>query len=186
MAHCTHATLADLELFAKTKTSISHCPLSNVYFSSERQLPLREAWNAGVDVGLGSDISGGYRVGLDENMRWSVGISKLRQGSRTTEEGESLAISWKEALYLATLGGAKTLGLDRTKKVGRLEKGWSFDAQWIQVGGEKSRVDWVGGEVTFEDKVEKWWCNGSEADRRGVWVQGRRVYGTKQGDKEYR
>lgn len=200
MAHCTHATLSDLSLFAQTKTSISHCPLSNVYFSSERQLPLREALNAGVQVGLGSDISGGYRVGLDENMRWSVGISKLRQGQqeRALEEGEgnkeeSLAISWKESLYLATLGGAIALGLDRTKKVGQLKVGSAFDAQWIHVGGEKSRVDWIGsseeeeeGEVSLEDKLEKWWCNGNESDRRGVWVQGRRVYGTKERDHEFR
>jgi len=197
MAHCTHATLSDLSLFAQTKTSISHCPLSNVYFSSERQLPLREALNAGVQVGLGSDISGGYRVGLDENMRWSVGISKLRQGRRRFIEGgeekESLAISWKESLYLATLGGAIALGLDRTKKVGQLKVGSAFDAQWIHVGGEKSRVDWIGsseeeeeGEVSLEDKLEKWWCNGNESDRRGVWVQGRRVYGTKERDHEFR
>lgn len=182
MAHCTHSTLEDLALYAKTGTAISHCPLSNVYFSSERQLPLREAWNAGVKVGLGSDISGGYRVGLDENMRWSVGVSKLRQGARVSlgqeagEEGEeSLAITWKESVYLATLGGAQAMGLDETRKVGQLKKGNAFDAQLVRVGGKGSRVDWFG-EIELEDKVEKWWCNGNEVDRRGVWVQGKRVY----------
>ncbi|GAA5893081.1 hypothetical protein JCM5296_003068 [Sporobolomyces johnsonii] len=189
MAHCTHSSQSDLALLAETGTSIAHCPLANVYFSAERQLPLREAWTAGVKVGLGSDISGGYRVGLDENMRWAVGVSRLRDGARqaaaaheppATTSQETLEISWKESLYLATLGGAQALGLDVERQVGTLEVGAAFDAQWIQVGGPRSRVDWfdLEGEkkVTMEEKLEKWWCNGSEADRRAVWVQGRRVY----------
>lgn len=196
MAHCTHSSAPDLALLARTGTSIAHCPLSNVYFSAERQLPLREAWDAGVRVGLGSDISGGCRVGLDENMRWAVGVSRLREGRRAEvrlggkaeEEGEekSLAISWKEAIYLATLGGAQALGLDRdARRVGTLDVGAAFDTQWIAVGGPASRVDWFdleeeergeGRRVTTEEKVEKWWSNGSEVDRKAVWVQGRRVY----------
>ncbi|GAA5966500.1 hypothetical protein JCM3765_007591 [Sporobolomyces pararoseus] len=179
MAHCTHATPSDLSLFLKTGTSISHCPLSNVYFSSERQLPLREAWNSRVKVGLGSDISGGYRVGLDENMRWSVGVSKLREGSREKgeklEKEENLSISWKESIYLATLGGAQALGLDETRRVGQLKVGMAFDAQLIRVGGKGSRVDWFG-EISLEEKIEKWWCNGNEMDRKGVWVQGKQIY----------
>ncbi|GAA6048558.1 hypothetical protein JCM3770_006552 [Rhodotorula araucariae] len=192
MAHCTHSTAPDLALLARTGTAIAHCPLSNVYFSAERQLPLREAWSAGVKVGLASDISGGYRVGLDENMRWAVGVSRLREGQRAEvalaigsgNGGESLAITWKEAVFLATLGGAQALGLDVDRGVGMLAVGAAFDAQWIQVGGPGSRVDWFDLEeedgsvrsVTTEEKVEKWWSNGSEADRRAVWVQGRRVY----------
>lgn len=187
MAHCTHASAADLDRLARTRTAISHCPLSNVYFSAERQLALRETWDAGVKVGLGSDISGGYRLGIEENMRWAVGISRLRQGqAQHLEAGseQSVAITWQEALYLATLGGAQALGLDRTKRVGTLEVGSAFDAQWIQVGGKGSRVDWFDlpgtdgqlQEATVEEKLERWWCNGSEADRKAVWVQGRKVY----------
>ncbi|GAA5848787.1 hypothetical protein JCM3766R1_005308 [Sporobolomyces carnicolor] len=197
MAHCTHATASDLALLARTRTSIAHCPLSNVYFSSERQLPLREAWDAGVRVGLGSDISGGYRVGLDENMRWSVGISKLREGAisgsltpagidedcsnRATDgeveaERRSVAISWQESIFLATLGGAQALGLDETRRIGRLAVGMAFDAQLIRLGSRRSRVDWFGGDISLEEKVEKWWCNGNEVDRTAVWVQGKRVY----------
>lgn len=187
MAHCTHASAADLARLARTGTAISHCPLSNVYFSAERQLPLREAWQAGVKVGLGSDISGGYRVGLDENMRWAVGISRLRQGQGQhldPERKRHIAITWQEALYLATLGGAQALGLDQSKRVGTLEVGAAFDAQWIQLGSRRSRVDWFDlpasdgrpTKATLEEKLERWWCNGSEADRRAVWVQGRQVF----------
>ncbi|GAA5978327.1 hypothetical protein JCM11641_004658 [Rhodosporidiobolus odoratus] len=190
MAHCTHSSQSDLDLLTSTGTSIAHCPLSNAYFSAERQLPLREALGTGVKVGLGSDISGGYRVGLDESMRWAVGIARLREGERQrsrpsqAEAERNLAMTWKEALYLATLGGAQALGLDTERKVGTLEVGAAFDAQWIQIGGKGSRVDWFDLEeedgslkkVTLEEKLEKWWCNGSEADRKAVWVQGKKVY----------
>lgn len=193
MAHCTQSTAADLALLARNGTAVASCPLSNVYFSAERQFPLREAWHAGVKCGLGSDISGGYRVGLDENMRWAVGVSRLREGQRGAvrvggegegEGGSSLAITWQESLFLATLGGAQALGLDTDRRVGTLEVGAAFDAQWIALNGKRSRVEWFDLEdedgtvrkVTTEEKVEKWWSNGSEADRRAVWVQGRRVY----------
>ncbi|GAA5841304.1 hypothetical protein JCM11251_001620 [Rhodosporidiobolus azoricus] len=189
MAHCTHSSPADLALLSRTGTSIAHCPLSNIYFSAEQQLPLREALEAGVKVGLGSDISGGYRTGIDENMRWAVGIARLREGARTEEQrkekgASSLAITWQESLFVATLGGAQALGLDKSRRVGTLEVGAAFDAQWIQVGGKGSRVDWYDLEeedgsvkkVIMEEKVEKWWSNGSEADRRAVWVQGKKVY----------
>jgi len=181
MAHCTHATDSDLDLFRQTGTSISHCPLSNVYFSPERQLPLREALDKGVLVGLGSDISGGYRVGLDDQMRWSVGVSKLRLKP----------ITWKESLYLATLGGAKALGMytvdhDRRRgRVGMFKVGFSFDAQLIKVGTSKrSRIDSFQNQgdqqrdkrSIIEENLERWWCNGNEVDRKGVWCRGRKIF----------
>ncbi|BGP26031.1 guanine deaminase [Rhodotorula toruloides] len=193
MAHCTHSSADDLSRLSRTGTAIASCPLSNVYFSAERQLPLREAWDAGVKIGLGSDISGGYRVGIDENMRWAVGVSRLREGERQRdlrvksdedEQSSSLAISWKEAIYLATLGGAQALGVDKEHGVGTFEVGSAFDAQWIQLGHPRSRVDWFDAEeenqvvkrVSPEEKLEKWFCNGSEVDRKAVWVQGKLVY----------
>jgi guanine deaminase len=183
MAHCTHSSPTDLALLSSTGTSIAHCPLSNVYFSAERQLPLREALEAGVKVGLGSDVSGGYRVGIDESARWAVGVHRLREGQRELhgrgKDESSLAMSWQEALFLSTLGGAQALGLDVERMVGSLEVGWAFDAQLIEVGGKGSRIDWFefeGRKVATEEKVERWFANGTEVDRKAVWVQGRKVY----------
>lgn len=138
---------------------------------------MREALSAGVKVGLGSDISGGYQLAIQDSMRWAVATSRSREGQRQRKgEGSSsestLAISWKEAIYLATLGGAQAMGMD--KHVGSFAVGKSFDAQLIELGREKSRVDWFG-EADLEELIEKWWCNGREEDRVGVWVQGRRL-----------
>lgn len=166
MAHCTHSSADDLALLHSRGTSVAHCPLSNVYFSSERAFPLREAWNAGVKVGLGSDISGGYEVGLSSGMRWSVAVSRIRDGMAKTE---GRAITWQESVWLATRGGAEALGLE----CGSFEVGRPFDAQRIEIK-KGSKVD-LFEKVALEEMVEKWWCNGSTRDRVGVWCQGVKV-----------
>lgn len=110
------------------ETAIAHCPLSNSYFSAE-PFRLREALDEGVKVGLGTDIAGGYSLDLMNSMRHAVSVSRMRQGSKQmkadSDDGKSLAIDWKESLYLATKGGATALGL----ATGAFGVGLSFDAQ---------------------------------------------------------
>ncbi|KAL8283523.1 hypothetical protein RQP46_005626 [Phenoliferia psychrophenolica] len=169
MAHCTHLTSPTLALLSSRGTSIAHCPWSNIYFSPERSLPLTSALDANVIVGLGSDISGGYRLGIDDSMRAAVAVSRLRPSSAASGETER-ALGWKESLFLATLGGAQAVGMG--EKTGSFAVGKSFDAQMIRMGRKGSRIDLFDEEVEFEEVLEKWWCNGTEADRVAVWVQG--------------
>lgn len=115
---------------AQHGTAIAHCPLSNAYFSA---LPfrLREALDSGVRVGLGTDIAGGYSVDIMNAMRQAVAVSRMREGSRIMghigSEDENLAINWKDALYLATAGGAAAMGLPY--EVGTFKVGAPFDVQ---------------------------------------------------------
>jgi guanine deaminase len=131
-AHCTFLDDAGFELLASRGTAIAHCPLSNVYFSSQ-MFRLREALQHGVKVGLGSDIAGGYSIDIMDCMRQAVIVSRMRQSSALSfgvETKESLAIDWCEALYLATRGGAHALGVPHVR--GFFELGASFDAQCSQ------------------------------------------------------
>jgi guanine deaminase len=137
-AHCTFLSPSSLCDLSQTQTSIAHCPLSNAYFSAKR-FSLREAIDVGVKIGLGSDIAGGYELGIMNAMRMSVIISQLREGDRLvnerTEESDvsfkendqNLSIDWKESLYLATKGGAMALGLP--DGCGAFQVGAPFDAQ---------------------------------------------------------
>lgn len=119
---------------SQTGTAVAHCPLSNAYFSSTEIFRLREALDRGVKVGLGSDIAGGYDLGIQGVMRMAVSVSRLRVGL-LKREGQTLSeiasknvrIDWKESLYLATKGGAKAMGL--RKDSGRFTVGAPFDAQ---------------------------------------------------------
>jgi len=147
-AHCTYLEPSDssplyphssnnnsFTHLAKLGTSIAHCPLSNIYFSASRSFSLREALDADVKVGLGTDVAGGYSLDIMSAMRTAVAVSRIREGQREKEpcgvnatngpNAKSLAIDWKESLFLATSGGAKALGIDS----GLFAVGRPFDAQ---------------------------------------------------------
>ena len=138
-AHCTFLTPPDLDLLSETGTSVAHCPLSNIYFSS-KPFPLREAIRAGVKVGLGTDVAGGYSLDIMNAMRNAVSVSRLRESERAEEArsrgsddkganpSASLAITWIESLYLATRGGALALG-GQWNDLGQFAVGVPFDAQ---------------------------------------------------------
>ena len=173
-AHCTHVSDSDLSFLASKNVSIAHCPLSNQYFSS-RPLRLREilSTHSGTKVGLGCDIAGGYSISLLQNVRQAILVSRSR-GDPT------LRIDWKEALWLATRGGALALDLPN---VGTFEEGQLFDAQLIHITPESgSRVDLFEGvergreRDPFEELVEKWVSNGDDRDRAAVWCAGQKIY----------
>ena len=118
----------------QTGAAVAHCPLSNAYFSSTEIFRLREALDRGVKVGLGSDIAGGYELGIQGAMRMSVAVSRLREGlfkreaeTQGDHTPQNPRIDWKESLYLATKGGAEAMDLPRGS--GWFNVGAPFDAQ---------------------------------------------------------
>ncbi|KAJ7928059.1 Metallo-dependent hydrolase, partial [Mycena leptocephala] len=187
-AHCTFLDVSSFKHVHSCGTAIAHCPLSNSYFSAE-PFHLREALDEGVKVGLGTDIAGGYSLDLMSSMRQAVSVSRMRQGSKQVIAGpaagddeKTLAIDWKESLYLATKGGATALGLT----TGVFDVGLPFDAQEIRLfdsnGTGVGPLDFFDLEasdnaetpVTIE-MVEKWWCLGEVRNRVGMWVQGAKL-----------
>jgi len=142
----------------------------------------------GVRVGLGSDVAGGYTVDISTAMRQAVITSRARESARkeaarqssqgaSSSGSSSLAIDWKEALYLATRGGAEALSL----KTGQFLPGAPFDAQQINLVDRESgqglgQLDFFGtvDKVTIE-YLEKWWCLGDTSNRSAVWIQGKKV-----------
>ncbi|GLB45496.1 putative amidohydrolase family protein [Lyophyllum shimeji] len=187
-AHCTFLDAAALARVADRGTAIAHCPLSNAYFSAA-PFALREVLAAGVRVGLGTDVAGGYSLDMMSAMRHAVTVSRMREGKRRLEHAgeneaaESVAIDWKEALYLATQGGKEALGLGRGS--GSFEVGAPFDAQQIQIfdaekGAGIGALDFFDLELGESpdvsiEMVEKWWCIGDGRNRVGLWVQGNRL-----------
>lgn len=101
----------------------------------DRKLTTCRALDADLKVGLGSDIAGGYSLSIQNAMRQAVVTARHREGDRreTAHAGgkapldtgsANLRVDWKEALYVATRGGKKALGMG-----GCLEVGMEFDAQ---------------------------------------------------------
>ncbi|PBK74947.1 Metallo-dependent hydrolase [Armillaria solidipes] len=176
-AHCTFLDVPSLSQLRECGTAIAHCPLSNAYFSAE-PFRLREALDQGLKVGLGTDVAGGYSLDIMNAMRQAVVTSRMRQGSNIMNSGfeSSLAVDWIESLFLATRGGALSLGLP--SGCGSFQVGAPFDAQQISLWDASTRVG--TGALDFFDYpvkitpevVEKWWCLGDNRNRTSMWVQG--------------
>ena len=176
LAHSNFITGEDMELIGQTRAGIAHCPLSNLYFSNA-VLPLRSALDKNLQVGLGTDISGGASPSILDNCRHAI------TASRALEDGVDPAldaarrgrpasrIDFRTALWLATAGGADALGLP----VGRFEPGCDFDAMLVDTRRAGSNLMvWEDADCP-EDILQKIIYNAGRDDIRRVWVCGRVV-----------
>ena len=124
-AHCVKIDAPGIELFSKTQTSIAHCPCSNMRLASGI-LPLRKLLDANVNVGLGVD---GSASNDGAHM-----LSEARQAMLLARVAKSLEpfgcdtgpqeMTPRDALRVATRGGAKTLGRN---DIGQISKGYCAD-----------------------------------------------------------
>jgi 8-oxoguanine deaminase len=123
-AHCVELDAAGIALFAKTGTGIAHCPCSNMRLGSGIA-PVRRMLDAGVRVGLGVDGSasndGGHMLA---EARQALLVARL-----SNEPG---ALSARDALAMATRGGAEVLGRD---DIGHLAPGMAADFVAFDVTG---------------------------------------------------
>ena len=112
--HGIDSDAEDVRRLKENGVRIAHCPKSNLKLG-HRIAPLTEFLTADIPVGLGTDsMASNNVVDMFEEMRSTVFLQRTRSGDSTT-------ISAREALHLATLGGACALGLE--KDVGSLEVG---------------------------------------------------------------
>jgi len=112
--HCVYIDDKDRTLMHNTRSAISFCPTSNLFLGSGL-FDLDAAINAGVAVGLGTDVGAGTSFSMLKTMAEAYKVLQLKHQP----------LPAYRALYLATLGGAKALDLD--SKVGNLEPGKDAD-----------------------------------------------------------
>ncbi|MBL8772418.1 MAG: guanine deaminase [Phenylobacterium sp.] len=129
LAHCNFIDDEDIGRIRSVGAGVAHCPLSNIYFS-HAVFASRRALEAGVDVGLGSDIAGGSSPSLIENMRMAIHVSRLLEDGvdhrlAKAERGrEGARISSREAFWMATTAGGRAL----SEPIGLFREGYRFDA----------------------------------------------------------
>ena len=118
LIHCVRADADDVRLIARHDCAVAHCPASNAKLG-HGIAPLAELLRAGVRVGLGSDsVASNNRMDLLDEARLAI----LMQRARTSSPN---VVTATEVLELATLGGARALGLE--SDVGSLDVGKSAD-----------------------------------------------------------
>ncbi|PFG42611.1 cytosine/adenosine deaminase-related metal-dependent hydrolase [Isoptericola jiangsuensis] len=125
MAHGVHLDAAAIARYAATGTGVAHCPSSNARLAAGIA-PVRDLLDAGVPVGLGVDGAASNESGqLGTEIRESVLMNRLRTGA------DSMSV--RDALRVATIGGARVLG--RHDEIGSLEPGKLADVAVWQVDG---------------------------------------------------
>ena len=115
-AHCVQLNPSEIDLFAKTKTGISHCPGSNMRLGSGIA-PVRAMLDQGVNMSLGVDGSASNDSGdIMGEIRQAMLLQRVTFGAD--------ALNARDALEIATLGGARVVGRD---DLGSLEVGKRAD-----------------------------------------------------------
>ena len=165
-AHCVHADEEEIALLAQHDVGVAHCPRSNGYLGCG-VAPLKELRAAGIAVSIATD-SPASTPSLDmfEEIRAAIVGARARAGSPD-------ALSAADALELATLGGARVLGMD--DRVGSLVPGKQADLAVISLvnspfdpvedpvtaavlGGSPERVTatLVAGELRYLKGTSRW------------------------------
>ncbi|MCM3389493.1 guanine deaminase [Ureibacillus chungkukjangi] len=175
MAHCNFIADEDAKLFAETGTAAAHCPVSNVFFSNG-VFPAKHIHELGVDIGLGTDVSGGFSPSLYDNIRQAVIASRmLEEGVDTTISADkrgvdSSRLTTNEAFYLATAGGGESLSLP----IGKIEENYAWDVQIINTNLQNGKLPIFNDPL--EDIFQKILYLARPENIREVWVQGEKVH----------
>lgn len=170
LAHAVHLSERELDRLVTTGTRVAHCPVSNLFLASG-VMPLGRYVEAGLRVGLGSDVAGGPDLSIFMVMRVGFYAQNARRVAGT-ETGVILTpLDW---LRLGSLDGARALGLDHT--IGSLEAGKEADLIAI----DPSFVAPLVGQDADDDPADlaSRLIFRSHPDMvRAAWVRGRRLAG---------
>ena len=159
LAHCINVDDADLELIKQSGAGIAHCPKSNAKLGHGRA-PFQRFLAHGIKVGLGSDsVASNNTCDILEEARFATLLARLDRGisprvsrgassdrgsSPTVREGvhtgdvladarATAPVTADDALFAATLGGARALGLEN--QVGALAEGMRADVAVVSLNG---------------------------------------------------
>ncbi|WP_312390924.1 TRZ/ATZ family hydrolase, partial [Pseudomonas sp.] len=160
--HMTQISDDDLALLVESNTSVIHCPESNLKLASGF-CPVERLWQAGVNVAIGTDgAASNNDLDLLGETRTAALLAKAVAGSAS-------ALDAHRALRMATLNGARALGLDT--QIGSLELGKAADLVAFDLSGlaqqpvhdpvsqliyatsrDCARHVWVAGEHLLEER----------------------------------
>ncbi len=170
LAHAVHLSDRELARLVETDTRVAHCPVSNLFLASG-VMPLGRYLEAGLGVGLGSDVAGGPDLSIFTVMRTGFYAQHARSVAGV-EEGPVLGpLDW---LRLGSLGGARALGL--ADAIGSLEAGKEADLIVVDPA-YVAPLDGQAPDDDPEDLASRLVFRSHPDMVRGAWVRGRRLEG---------
>ena len=142
---------------------IAFCPTSNLFLGSGL-FDLQRARSAGIPVGLGTDVGGGTSFSMLQTANEAYKVLQL--GRQT--------LSSTDALYLATLGAAQTLGID--DKVGSFEAGKEADFVVLDAKATALIERRLAHSPNIEDTLFAHMILGDDRSVAATYIMGTRAY----------
>ena len=169
LAHAVHLSERELARLVETRTRVAHCPVSNLFLASGI-MPLGRYLEAGLSVGLGSDVAGGAELSIFAAMRVGFYVQNALRVAGS-EAGPLLTpFDW---LRIGSLAGAQVLGLGDV--TGSLEAGKEADV----IAVDPAFCAPVPGQVDDDpvDLASRLIFRSHPDMVRAAWVRGRRLEG---------
>lgn len=156
--HMTQISDDDLAILVESNTSVIHCPESNLKLASGF-CPVERLWQAGVNVAIGTDgAASNNDLDLLGETRTAALLAKAVAGSAT-------ALDAHRALRMATLNGARALGIERD--TGSLEPGKAADMVAFDLSG-------LAQQPIYDPVSQLIYASGRDCVRH-VWVAGKQL-----------
>lgn len=194
LAHGIWLSKDELNTIKKRGSSISHCPLSN-YTIDSGCLNVRRLLKNEIKTSLGTDCSGGYSTSmlccirntincshsisfmLRDEKDLDLEIQNILDKKSKLDVPEYSPLSYHEAFYLATMGGAESLGMQDLIGNFKIEK--DFDALLIDVDVKDSAFDSFIDEFKGDDKYssifQRFLLLGDDRNILNVFIKGKKV-----------
>ena len=162
MAHCVYSDRLEMEILKKHGAYIAHCADSNMNLTSGIA-PVKKFLEAGINVGLGTDVAAGSSMNMLKTMLISLQASKMYYRLVDTDVKP---LTFEEIFYLATEGGGSYFG-----KVGTFKDGYDFDAVVIDDSQMYSMRD-----MSIRERIERMVYNDADARIKDKFVKGQKVF----------
>lgn len=162
LAHGVHLSDNELRILHETDSRIAHCPNSNLFLGSGL-FPLHKVLASGVTIGLGSDIGAGTTPCLFNAMADAYKVQQI----------QGLSLTPFELWYLATLGGARTLSVE--KITGSLEADKDADFLILDLEATSLLARRTRGAETIHDLLAGIIFMGDDRAVSAAYVRGRKV-----------
>jgi guanine deaminase len=169
LAHAIHLSGREVARMAESGAHVAHCPASNLFLSSGL-MPAAAYLEAGVSVGLGSDVAAGPELSMFSVMRAAVVTQQVLELTGAIDRSDALhPLDW---LRMATLGGAHALGM--AAEIGSVEAGKEADLILVD---PRLTAPLPGDAVPTEaeDLMSRLIFRPHPAMVRAAWVRGRRL-----------
>ena len=167
MAHCVFSPPEEIAKLRENHVIVAHCPQSNLN-SSGQAAPIMDYIDAGIEVGLGTDVGGGNTLNMFRTIFEAILASKIYWSYHTNQSelySKRRVLTLPSAFYLATKGGGILW------QTGSFEPDYCFDAVII----DDSRFQTIG-EATPYERLERIIAMSDDRDIVAKYIDGVCVY----------